>query len=174
MARGTPLRTGCPRDRDVTRESFGSVSAACSVCFRPPEKGGEENGAASPDVPSAPVCLTFAAFWIVAAEAAAAASAFEASARVRFRVPKVPPPAPHTCQQACASVWSMPNQGLSRLNPGTAQLHAGSREHPCANKHSVAESFPHTSKNMHVWQRTRGRSEPDRRRKFRIIENGRD
>ena len=122
-----------------------------------PEREVSENGAASPDVPSARACLTFAAFWIVAAEAAAAASAFEASARVRFRVPKVPPPAPHTCQQACASVWSMPNQGLSRLNPGTAQLHAGSREHPCANKHSVAESFPHTSKNMHVWQSARGR-----------------
>ena len=147
------MRTGCPRQRGVTRESFGSVSAACSVC--PPLKGGSR-------LTRCAGRLTSGAFWIVAAEPAAAASASEASARARFPAPKVPRPARHTCRQACASVWSTPNQGLLRPNPGSAGLHAGSREHPCANKHSATKSFPAYRKNYAcVAKKARGQ---DRRR----------
>jgi len=173
------LRTGCPRQRDVTRESFGSVSESGAASPRRSSRategkpgihlstreiGGswvpalarssEDRRAVQPTRPSR-VRLTLAVFWIGAAAPAAVALACEASARVRFRAAKVPRPVRNTCRQAFASVWSTRNQELLRPNPGSARLHADSREHSCANKHSAAKSFPHSPKIMHVWRKKR-------------------
>ena len=86
---------------------------------------------------------TLAASWIVAAEQAVAAPAFEAVARVRFRMLLVARPARHIDPPTDASVWLVLNREQTPQDRGSVEPRPeGTRHHSCCLNHDEADSFP--------------------------------
>jgi len=90
--------------------------------------------------------------WIVAAEQAVAPPAFEAVARVRFRMLLVARPARHSDPPADANVWLVLNREQTPQDRGSVEPRPeGTRHHSCCLNHDEADSFPPYVKKHIVW-----------------------